>query len=54
MSITAGVIVAITFQQVDRTPNAQTGTQSDNQSLKNFDRRVKEFHSRFSFIIQNL
>ena len=54
MSITAGVIVAITFQQVNCTPNAQTGTQSDNQSLKNFDRRVKEFHSRFSFIIQNL
>ena len=24
--------------------------QSDNQSLKNFDSRVKEFHSRFSFI----
>ena len=50
MSIAAGVIVAITFQQVDGTPNAKTGTQSDNQSLKNFDSRVKEFHSRFSFI----
>ena len=50
MSIAAGVIVAITFQQVDGTPNAKTGTQSDNQSLKNFDSRVKEFHSRFSFM----
>ena len=54
MSIGAGIIVAISFQQIDSTPNAQTGTQSDNQSLKNFDSRVKEFHSRFSFIIQNL
>ena len=50
----AGIIVTITFQQVDGTPNAETGTQSDNQSLKNFDSRVKEFHSRFSFIIENL
>ena len=54
MSIGAGVVVAITFQQVDGTPHAETGTQSDNQSLKNFDSRVKEFHSRFSFIIENL
>ena len=50
MSIGAGVVVTVTFQQVDGTPHAETGTQSDNQSLKNFDSRVKEFHSRFSFI----
>ena len=50
----AGVVVTITFQQIDGTPNAETGTQCDNQSLKNFDSRVKEFHSRFSFIIENL
>ena len=48
------VVVTITFQQVDGTPNAETGTQSDNQSLKNFDSRVKEFHSRFSFILKKL
>ena len=54
MSIGAGVIVAVTFQQIDSTPNAETGTQSDNQSLKNFDSRVKEFHSRFSFILKKL
>jgi len=54
MSIAAGVIVAITFQQVDGTPNAEASTQSDNQSLKNFDSRVEEFHSLFSFIIENL
>ena len=52
MSIGAGVVVAVTFQQVDGTPNAETSTQSDNQSLKNFDRRVEEFHSLFSFIIK--
>ena len=52
MSIAAGVIVAITFQQVDGTPNAEASTQSDNQSLKNFDSTVEEFHSLFSFIIK--
>ena len=54
MSIGAGVVVTIAFQQVDGTPNAETGTQSDNQSLKNFDSRVKEFHNRFSFILKKL
>ena len=52
MSIGAGVVVTVTFQQVDGTPHAETGTQSDNQSLKNFDSRVEEFHSLFSFIIK--
>ena len=46
----AGVIVTIAFQQIDGTPNAETGTQSDNQSLKNFDSTVEKFHSCFSFI----
>ncbi|EFQ05406.1 hypothetical protein HMPREF9436_03104, partial [Faecalibacterium cf. prausnitzii KLE1255] len=52
MSIRAGVVVTITFQQVDGTPHAETGTQSHDQSLKNFDSRVEEFHSLFSFIIK--
>ena len=47
MSICAGVVVAITFQQVDDTPNTETGTQSDNEGLKHFDSRVKEIHNRF-------
>ena len=42
MSIGAGVVVTITLQQIDSTPHAETGTQSDNQSLKNFDSRVKD------------
>ena len=47
MSICAGVVVAIAFQQVDDTPNTETGTQSDNEGLKHFDSRVKEIHSHF-------
>ena len=44
MSICTGVVVAVTFQQVDDTPNAQTGTQSDNEGLQNTNSRVKKFH----------
>lgn len=33
MSIAAGIIVTITFQQINGTPNAETGPQSDNQSF---------------------
>ena len=50
LTLGGGVIAAVTFQQVDSAPHAETGTQSDNQSLKNFDSRVEEFHSLFSFI----
>ena len=44
MSIAAGVVVTITFQQVDGTPHAETSTQSDNQSLKNGDCLFKKCH----------
>ena len=44
MSISTGVVIAVTFQQVDDTPNAQTGTQSDNEGLQNTNSRVKKFH----------
>ena len=37
MSICARVVVAVTFQQVDDTPHAETGAQSDNEGLKNGD-----------------
>lgn len=33
MSIAAGIIVTITFQQINGTQNAETGPQSDNQSF---------------------
>ena len=48
MSICTRVVVSVTFQQVDGTPNAETGTQSDNQSLKNTNSRIKESHKSTS------
>ena len=44
MSIGRGVITAVTLHQVDGTPHAQTGTQSDNQSLKNTYCAVEKCH----------
>ena len=34
MSIGTRVVVAVTFQQVDDTPDAETSAQSDNEGLK--------------------
>ena len=45
LTLAAGVIVAITFQQVDGTPNAEASTQCHNQSLQNIHCTIKEFHS---------
>ena len=44
MSIRAGVVVAVTFQQVDDTPHAETGTEGDNEGLENGDCLIEKFH----------
>ena len=44
MSICAGVVVAVTFQQVDDTPHAETGTEGDNEGLENGDCLIEKFH----------
>ena len=40
----ARVIVAVTFQQVDDTPDTKTSAQSDNESLKNGNCLFKKCH----------
>ena len=49
MSIRAGVIVAVTFQQVDRTPDAKTGTECHDESLQYTDCAVEKCHMKASF-----
>ncbi len=39
-----GIVVTIAFQQVDGSPNAKTGTESDNEGLKNIDCTVEKIH----------
>ena len=36
-----GVVVAVTFQQVDDAPHAETGTEGDNEGLENGDCLMK-------------
>ena len=44
LRLCTGVVVTISFQQLDNAPNAETCTESDNESLKNTNSRVKKFH----------
>jgi len=37
LRLCTGVIITVAFKQVDYTPNAKTGTESDNESLQNTD-----------------
>ena len=44
MSIRAGVIVAVTFQQIDNAPHAQASAEGDHEGLKNGDCLSKKCH----------
>lgn len=44
LALRAGVVVAVTFQQVDDTPDAETSAQSDNEGLKNGDSLIEKCH----------
>ena len=44
LALGAGVVVAVTFQQVDNTPDTKTSAQSDNESLKNGNCLFKKCH----------
>ena len=47
MSIRAGVVVPVTFQQVNYAPNAQTSAERNHQRLKNANRRLKKSHVKY-------
>ena len=44
LAFCARVVVAVTFQQVDDTPDTKTSAQSDNESLKNGNCLFKKCH----------
>ena len=44
MSIRTGVVVAVTFQEVNHAPHAETGTEGDNEGLENGDCLIEKFH----------
>ena len=47
MSICAGVVVAISFQEVDAAPRAEAGTQGNHQGLKGRNCGLKKCHIGF-------
>lgn len=49
MSIRAGVIVAVTFQQVDCSLDAKTGAKGHDESLQYTDCTVEKCHIEASF-----
>ena len=44
LALCARIVVAVTFQQVDDTPDAETSAQSDNEGLKNGDSLIEKCH----------
>ena len=38
------VVISITFQQIDSAPDAERGSERDDEGLKSTDGRVEEFH----------
>lgn len=44
MSICAGIVIAVTFHEVDHSPNAQTGSDCNNKGLQDIYRRSKKCH----------
>ena len=44
LALGAGVVVAVTFQQVDNAPDTETGTERVNEGLKNGDCLFKKCH----------
>ena len=44
MSICTRVVVAVTLQEIDDTPDAETSAERDNEGLKNSDSLIEKFH----------
>ena len=40
----AGVILPVTFEQIDSAPDTERGSECDDEGLKSTDGRVEEFH----------
>ena len=45
LALCAGVIIAIAFEEVDRAPDCEAGTESDDEGLEDINGRVKEIHN---------
>ena len=46
MSIGSGVVIAVTFEQVDCAPDAEASAEGDDQRLEHLDSRIEKLHSK--------
>ena len=44
LALCTRVVVAVTFEQIDNAPDTETGTERDNEGLKNGDCLFKKCH----------
>ena len=54
MSIRAGVVRTVTFQQVDAAPHAEASAQGNNEGLQDFDCAIEKFHGDLLLTIKSL
>ena len=45
MSIGTGIVISISFQQIDRAPDTKASAQRNHKGLENFHSRVEKFHT---------
>ena len=46
LAFCAGVVIAVTFQKIDRTPDAEASAEGDDQRLEHLDSRIEKLHSK--------
>ena len=44
LAFCAGVIIAVALQKIDAAPDTKSGSEGDNEGLKNVHRRVEKIH----------
>ena len=52
MSIGTGIVIAVPLHEVDHTPHSQTGTEGNNERLKDRNRLIDKFHRVTSLIFE--
>ena len=45
LGLSAGVVVTVAFEEVDRAPDCEAGSEGDNEGLEDINGRVKEIHN---------
>lgn len=52
LALGAGIVIAVALHEVDHTPHGQTGTEGNNECLKDRNRLIDKFHRVTSLIFE--